>query len=145
MASINLDRKSRLKFGLSRDMQVSLYDPKLLKISMVTWWCWQCGIVLEPSVVAVCVTLITLEHDSPKIPSGPTYPCRHVHTGDQIPKPSSNFSFGNRMFLPKERLLDPSLIRATIPKFPTSEFCFFGLIWSHALEKTRCLDGWFLR
>ena len=26
MASINLDRKSRLKFGLSRDMQVSLYD-----------------------------------------------------------------------------------------------------------------------
>ena len=56
MASINLDRKSRLKFGLSRDMQVSLYDPKLLKISMVmvTCWCWQCGIVLEPSVVAVC-------------------------------------------------------------------------------------------
>ena len=41
MASINLDRKSRLKFGLSRDMQVSLlYDPKLLKISMLMLTVW---------------------------------------------------------------------------------------------------------
>ena len=44
MASIKLDRKSRLKFGLSRDMQVSLlYDPKALEdidgdLVMLTVW-----------------------------------------------------------------------------------------------------------
>ena len=92
----------------------------------------KCGIVAEPSCVALCVTLITPQHDSPKIPSLPTCPCRHV-------PPSPNSKSLPQTFLGEEIGCFSQKRSSPIPKFNQAGIIpkFFQMLnsafWTHLM------------
>ena len=109
MAPIKLDRKRRLKFGLY------CYNQETCKLTF-SLQCHHSNDDNElddvdaadadsvgecPNLpVLPCVTLITPQHDSPKIPSHPTCPCRHVRP-TEFQEPQTFFGGGIGCFSQK--------------------------------------------
>ena len=104
----------------------------------IWWWagrcwgrCWQCGRVLEPSCVALCVTLITPQHDSPEIPSHPTCPCRHVPPR-RIPRASNVFWEKKSDVSPKREAPRYEFNQGHHSKgFPMLNSAFWTRLWWH--------------
>ena len=156
MAPIKLDRKSRLKFGLSNVITgghaswhflfvsfnkfgkhvdaVSVFCICLcLFVAMLTVW--------ESVWTFLCWPVCDFNHPPTRQPEDPIAPHMPMptRTRHQIPRDSNFFGRRNRMFLPKEKLLDTRLIRRIIPMFSTTaEFCFLDSSDGNGMWKPRC-------